>query len=97
VATSFIAGYCSGATAWLRTLAWVQIQRDIGRYEVEVLEELPEDVVTNIQLYRQHMEQDDRDYALEDSISEFVTLDFDELIDMNDLDAPDAGEAEDDE
>ena len=58
---------------------------------------LPGDVVTNIQLYGQHMEEDDRAYALGDSISEFVTSDFDELIDMNDLDAPDAGEAEDDE
>ena len=77
---------------WLKTLAWVQMQRDIGRYEVEVLGELPEDVVTNIQLYRQHMEEDDRDYALGDSIHEFVEMSFDELIDMNDLDAPDAGE-----
>ena len=81
---------------WLKTLAWVQMQRDIGRYEVEVLGELPEDVVTNIQLYRQHMEIEDRDYALGDSINEFVTLDFDELIEQNDLDAPDEGEGEDD-
>ena len=82
---------------WLRTLAWVQMQRDIGRHEAQVAADLPEDVVTNIQLYRQHMEEDDRDYALEDSISEFVTLDFDELIEQNDLGAPDAGEGEDDE
>ena len=58
---------------------------------------LPGDVVTNIQLYGQYMEEDDRAYALGDSISEFVTSDFDELIDMNDLDGPDTGEAEDDE
>jgi len=77
---------------WLKTLAWVEMQRDIGRYEAQVAADLPEDVVTNIQLYRQHMEEDHWDYALEDLISEFVTLDFDELIDMNDLDAPDAGE-----
>ena len=55
------------------------MQRDIGRYKVEVLGELPEDVVTNIQLYRQHMEEDDRDYALKDSIVEFVEMSFDEL------------------
>ena len=78
---------------WLKTLAWVQMQRDIGRYEVEVLGELPDDVVTNIELYRQHMEIEDRDYALGDSIAEFVELSFDELIEQNDLDAPD----EDDE
>ena len=78
---------------WLKTLSWVEMQRDIGRYEAQVAADLPEDVVTNIQLYRQHMEEEeDRDYALEDSICEFVTLDFDELIDMNDLDAPEAGE-----
>ena len=74
---------------WLKTLAWVQMQRDIGRHEAQVAADLPEDVVTNIQLYRQHMEEEDRDYALGDSINEFVTLDFDELIEQNDLDAPD--------
>jgi hypothetical protein len=62
-----------------------------------VVLDLPGNVVTNIQLYGRHMQEDDRAYALGDSISEFVELDFDELIDMNDLDAPDAGEAEDDE
>ena len=77
---------------WLKTLAWVQMQRDIGRHEAQVAADLPEDVVTNIQLYRQHMEEQDRDYALGDSICEFITLDFDELIEQNDLDARDAGE-----
>ena len=79
---------------WLKTLAWVQIQRDVGRFEVEAVADLPEDVRTNIDLYRQHMQIEDRDYALGDSISEFVTLDFDELIEQNDLDAPDAGEGD---
>ena len=73
----------------------------VGEYPIprhgQVVLDLPGDVVTNIQLYGQHMEEDDRAYALEDSISKFVTLDFNELIDMNDLDGPDAGEAEDDE
>ena len=59
--------------------------------------DLPGDVVTNIQLYGQYIQEDDRAYALGDSISEFVELDFDELIDMNDLNAPDAGKAEDEE
>ena len=76
---------------WLKTLAWVQIQRDVGRFEVEAVADLPEDVVTNIELYRQHMEIEDRDYALGDSIAEFVELSFDELIEQNGLDAPDEG------
>ena len=78
---------------WLKTLAWVQIQRDVGRFEVEAAADLPEDVATNIELYRQHMEIEDRDYALEDSISEFVELSFEELIEQNDLDAGDGGGA----
>ena len=77
---------------WLKTLAWVQIQRDVGRFEAEVAADLPEDLVTNIQLYRQHMEDQDRDDPLGDSIAEFVELSFDELIEQNDLDARDAGE-----
>ena len=78
---------------WLRTLAWVQMQRDIGRHEAQVAADLPEDVVTNIQLYRQHMEEQDRDYALGDSIAEFVEISFEELIEQNDLDAGDEGGA----
>ena len=76
---------------WLKTLAWIQIQRDVGRFEAEAVADLPEDVVTNIELYRQHMEIEDRDYALGDSIAEFVELSFNELIEQNDLDAPDEG------
>jgi hypothetical protein len=71
---------------WLKTLAWVQIQRDVGRFEVEAVADLPEDVRTNIELYRQHMEIEDGDYALGDSISEFVELSFEELIEQNSLD-----------
>ena len=76
---------------WLKTLAWVQIQRDVGRFEVEAAADLPDDVRTNIELYRQHMEIEDRDYALGDSIAEFVELSFDELIEQNDLGALDEG------
>jgi len=79
---------------WLKTLAWVQMQRDIGRHEAEVAADRPEDVVTNIMLYQQHQATRDEDVPIQDSINEFVELDFDELIDMNDLDAPDDGDGD---
>ena len=70
---------------WLKTLAWVQLARDIGRYEVSVKGDLPEDVLTNIELYQQHREENDRDTDIEDVINEFVDLSFDDLIEQNDL------------
>lgn len=77
---------------WLKTLAWVQIQHDTGRFEVQAVGEIPEDVRTNIKLYYQHMAEDpDRDASIEDMINEFVELGLDELIDMNDLAPEDEG------
>ena len=79
---------------WLKTLAWVQMQRGMGRYETQVVAELPEEVRTNIMLYQQHQATRDKDVPIQDSINEFVELEFDELIDMNDLDPDKDGDGD---
>jgi hypothetical protein len=70
---------------WLKTLAWVQMAQDIERFDAPVIADLPEDVQTQIELYQQHREQSDSEAHIGDAISEFVNIDFSELIDMNDL------------
>ena len=49
---------------WLKTLAWVQMQHDMGRYETQVIAELPEEMRTNIMLYQQHQATRDKDVPI---------------------------------
>lgn len=72
--------------SWLETLAWIQLARQNKRHEVSIDADLPEDMKTEIELFKRARDEMGRDTHIDEVINEFLTFSYDEMVESNDLD-----------